>query len=102
VIAPDPAVIDARIDSLRARSDTLRAQFAQDSTVLARPLSLADSVMGGVNQVRSHPEWVLGAFALLAILKPRRVLRWTSRAWGTWHLARRVGRVVSALAETRR
>jgi hypothetical protein len=102
VIAPDPAVIDARIDSLRARSDTLRAQFAQDSTVLARPLSLADSVMGGVNQVRSHPEWVLGAFALLAILKPRRVLRWTSRAWGTWHLARRVGRVVSTLAETRR
>ena len=102
MIAPDPTAIEARIESLRARSGSLRAQFAQDSAVLAGPLSVADSVMGGVNQVRSHPEWVLGAFALLAVLKPRRVLRWTGRAWGTWHLARRVGRVVSALAESRR
>lgn len=55
---------------------------------LAPALTLADRGVAGLQWVRSHPEYPLGALAVLALVRPRRALRWGMRLWWVWRSAR--------------
>ena len=62
---------------------------------IAGALATADRAVAlgryGVAYIRTHPLQVGAAFALLAILRPRRVWRWSRRAfiaWGAWRKLR--------------
>jgi hypothetical protein len=74
---------------LLQRSAQLRVELGAQSGVLNTPLRLIDNARTGVHWLRNHPEWPLGALALLVLLRPGRVLRWSTRlVWG-WQLWRR-------------
>lgn len=70
---------------------TLAAQMAPIAGTLAT-LDRAVAVgRAGVAYIRTHPVQVGVAIAVLAVVRPRRVWRWTRRAfvaWGTWRKLR--------------
>lgn len=83
-----------------------RRELAEELQPLGAALQATDRglsrLRSGVDYVRAHPATFAAAFAILLLLKPRRVWRWTQRgiiAWRTWRvlraqfarLARRVG-----------
>ena len=75
---------------LLARSDDLRRAFAHDARVLERPLALADQGMDAARWLRRHPEWPIGAAALLVALRPMRAFRWGRRIFFAWRTGRRL------------
>jgi hypothetical protein len=78
-----------RRQQLLIRSAELRVALVHQAQVLQTPLALADQVRAGVQWLRQHPEWPLGALALLALTRPRRLLRWGSRLLWGWRFYRR-------------
>ena len=71
-------------ERIAAQRATLAAQVVPDRWWLAtadRAVALGRS---GVAYIRTHPLQVGAAFALLAILRPRRVWRWSRRAFIAW------------------
>ena len=78
-----------RQQQLLIRSAELRVTLAHRAQVLETPLAVADQVWGGVQWLRQHPQWPLGALALLALKRPRRMLGWASRLWWGWGLYQR-------------
>lgn len=91
-----------RRERLRVRSAELRLRAGLEAQVLAPPLALADQVRAGVQWLREHPEWPLGALVVFAVLKPRRVFRLARRAWWGWRLWRRAERLVALFTAPRR
>jgi hypothetical protein len=83
---------------LLARSAQLRAELGAQSTVLRTPLAVVDQVRAGVHWLRRHPEWPLGALAVLVLLRPRRVVRWSARLFWGWRLWRRAQPAVQWLS----
>lgn len=74
---------------LLARSAQLRNDLGAQSTVLRTPLTVVDQARAGWHWLRQHPQWPLGALVVLVLLRPRRVLRWSSRLLWGWQLWRR-------------
>lgn len=86
-------------ERLLARSAQLRVQLSAQSGVLRTPLTIADKVHGGALWLRHHPEWPLGALAVLVLLRPARLVRWSGRllwGWQLWRRARPAVRWLSA------
>lgn len=80
-----------RQQQLLIRSAELRVTLAHQAQVLQTPLAAADQVRAGVQWLRRHPQWPLGALVLLALKRPRRVFGWASRllwGWGLYQRAR--------------
>ena len=77
-----------RQHALVLRSNELRLRLERDVIRLAPTLALADRGLAGLHWVRAHPEYPLGALAVLALARPRRVLRWGLRLWWVWRSAR--------------
>lgn len=75
-----------RQQQLRLRSAELRVTLAHQAQDLKIPLAVADQVVTGVQWLRQHPLWPLGTLALLALKRPRRILRWAPRLLGGWQL----------------
>jgi hypothetical protein len=94
--------LQLRREGLRMRSAELRLTIADHSRVLEPPLAFADQARAGMHWLHAHPEWPLGTLALLLVLRPRRMLRWTGRLWWGWRLWRRGQRTLQALAALRR
>jgi hypothetical protein len=88
------AQLQARREQLRLRSAELRIGIGRDAQVLAGPLALADQVRAGARWVREHPALPVGVLVALAVLRPRRALRWGSRVWRGWRLWRRAARAL--------
>lgn len=78
-----------RKQQLLIRSAELRIAFGHEARALQAPLAVADQAVAGVQWLRAHPVWPLGSVALLAALRPRRVLGWGARLWWGWRLVRR-------------
>lgn len=93
--------LQRRRERLRLRSTELRVAIGERARVLEPPLALADQVHRGVAWLRTHPQWPLGALAMLVLLRPRRALRWGGRLWWGWRLWRRSQRLLRAIVEPR-
>lgn len=79
-----------RRQRLLVRSAELRMTLASQAQVLRAPLALVDQVRAGVQWLRHHPQWPLGALLLLVVRRPKRALRWAARLWWGWGLYRRM------------
>ncbi len=75
---------------LLARSDALRRSLASDLRALEQPLAWADQGLAAARWLRRHPEWPVGAAALLVALRPVRAWRWGRRLFFAWRTGRRV------------
>lgn len=91
------AVLALRQRELLVHSAALRAQLVMDAAVLQRPLAAADRVRDGWRWLRAHPEAPIAALVVLAVLRPRRVLRWGLQVWAGWRTLRRLQRWVAAI-----
>ena len=76
-------------ERLLVRSAQLRLELGAQSTVLRTPLTVVDKVRAGTHWLRHHPEWPLGALAVLVLLRPGRVVRWSAHLLWGWRLWRR-------------
>ena len=76
-------------ERLLARSAQLRIELGAQATVLRAPLTVVDKVRAGVHWLRHHPEWPLGALAVLVLLRPARLVRFSARLLWGWQLWRR-------------
>ena len=85
-----------RRQRLLARSAELRVTLVSRAQVLEKPLAVVDVARAGVQWVRQHPEWVMGAGLVLVTLRPRRALRWATRVWWLWRTVRRTRRWLAA------
>lgn len=84
-LAADPRL---RQQQLLVRSAELRVTLAHQAQALEGPLAVADQARAGARWLYRHPEWPLGALALLALLRPRRALRLAGRLWSGWKTLR--------------
>ncbi len=81
---------------LLARSDALRRTLARELQALEPPLAWADQGLAAARWLRRHPEWPVGAAALLVALRPRRAWRWGRRLFFAWRTGRRLLRWLRA------
>lgn len=75
---------------LQIRSAELRDELARHAVVLAPAFTAADGARAGARWMRTHPQWVAGAAAALAVARPRLLWRWGRRAFVGWQAWRRV------------
>lgn len=75
---------------LLLRSAELRVEMQHEARALQAPLAVADQAVAVVQWLRARPLVPLGALVSLTVLRPRRVLRWTSRLWWGWGMVRQV------------
>ena len=76
----------ALVERAAAERERIAAQFAP----FRPPLALVDRSIAAGREVLAHPEWIIGALALILILRPRRSLAWAQRgfvAGRAWHWA---------------
>ena len=85
--------LQLRRQQLQARNAVLRDRLAQQMQPLAAPLAMADSLRHAWRWITQHPELPLAGVAALALLRPRRMLRWASRLWWAWGAWRRMKRL---------
>ncbi len=78
---------------LAERREHLVAQAAAQRTALAQsiepwriPLTLVDQGLSALRFIRSHPAWIVGGAALLAVLRPGRAGKWLRRGWLSWQI----------------
>lgn len=83
-------------ERLLERSRVLRITAIDQSAALSPMLRFGDAVRDGVYWLRTHPEVLAAAAVGLALVRPRRVLRWGIRLWGGWRLLQRVQRTLRA------
>ncbi|EXI91620.1 MAG: hypothetical protein AW12_01192 [Candidatus Accumulibacter sp. BA-94] len=81
---------------LLERISSQRQLLAQQLQPLGGAMATADRVVVGAREcgdyLARHPELVATSVAVLVILRPSRVWRWTRRgflAWRTWRMLRR-------------
>lgn len=81
-----------RQQRLLARSSQLRLALADQTQALVKPLAWLDQVRSNITWLRHNPQWPLGAVLVIALVRPRRVIRWASRLWWGWQTFRRMRR----------
>lgn len=86
-------LLQLRQMELRLRSAELRVKLSRDALALRRPLGAADRFYQGYLWLRERPQWLLGGsgglVAVLAVLRPRRLLRWVGKGFWAWQLFKR-------------
>lgn len=83
-----------RRERLLLRSERLRLELAAQVHTLRRPLAVADKAREATHWLLAHPEWPLGAAALVLVLRPARTLRWAGYALQGYSLYRRAQRLM--------
>ncbi len=89
--------LDRRLARLTQRSARLRDDVARDVQVLRQPLAYADKARDAVDWLVLNPLWPMAAVTVLALLRPRRALRWAGTLWWGWGLFRRTRRMLGRL-----
>jgi hypothetical protein len=84
------AELELRRQRLLLRSAELRIDLARHARGLKGPLAAVDRLRAEWNWLMRHPWWPVGAVAVFAFFRPRRVLRWGGRLWWGWTSFRRL------------
>lgn len=92
------ADIRARRERLLLKSAAQRDEVAQLVTVWHGPLGLVDRGIAVGAYVRSNPGVVLLPLAIIALLSPRRSLRWARRSFVAWRGYRWVTNLLARFA----
>ncbi|WP_298923473.1 YqjK family protein [uncultured Ramlibacter sp.] len=82
--------LQRRQAALRARSDILRGRLGEQTSVLERPLALADRARSRLHWLAEHPQWLALPAALAAAARPGRALGWALKGWSAWRMWRQV------------
>lgn len=89
-MSPELAAIREHRARLIERAAAQRDQIDLLSRECARPLLVADRLLGAWRFVRGQPALAAAALALVVTLKPARALSWSVRGWLLWQAVRRV------------
>lgn len=89
-MTPERLDVEVRQRLLLARSEALRREMARDLRSLEQPLAWADQGLAAARWLCRHPEWPIGAAALVVALRPLRAWRWGRRLFFAWRTGRRV------------
>ena len=76
--------IEAKRARLMERAERQRGDVADALQSLSQPLGLVDRCLDVVRFVVARPPLVAGIAIALALLRPRRTLKWARRAFGMW------------------
>lgn len=82
--------IHARRQILIEAAAAQRLALAQDIVPWQAPLALADQGLRVLRIVRQQPQWLIGAIAVYAVFRPRKLGTWLQRGWVGWQLAQRL------------
>ena len=69
---------------LLQRSAALRQRAATELQHMQPALAKGDRLLQAAAWVRRNPMYLVGALAVLAVLRPRAMLRATTRVWSLW------------------
>jgi len=90
------AVIETKRARLLERAAREREDVAQTLQFWSQPLAFIDRCVAALRYVIARPPLVAGAMLVVALVRPRRTLKWARRAFGMWQgyrwLTRRVAR----------
>ncbi|MDD5329568.1 MAG: YqjK-like family protein [Sulfuricella sp.] len=81
--------------ALTARAATQRTQLSQAVIPLRGGLALADQGLAAARHIARHPMLLVGAMAVAAAFRPKRVAGWLSRGWEIWRVVRAVKQSLS-------
>jgi hypothetical protein len=84
--------LSARHSSLRDRCALQRQELSQQAQQIERHLSGVDRAVNAVRAVARSPLLIVGGIATIALLRPRRLVRWASRGALFYSTARRFWR----------
>ena len=87
--------LQLRREALRLRSAELRVSIAHDLQALQAPAAWVDRGLSGLRWLRAHPALPIGDAVALAVLRPRRAMRWGARLWWGWRLWQRAARLLA-------
>lgn len=76
--------IEARRARLIERAARERGDIAYALQSLSGPLDFIDRCLGVVRFVVARPPLIAGVALVLALLRPRRALKWAQRAFALW------------------
>lgn len=90
-----------RLADRRARlveqAEMQRRTLSQDIEPWRTPLAFVDQGLDGLRYVRRHPEWIAGGLILLAMLRPRRFVKWLGRGWVSWRVAHKLSNMYATV-----
>lgn len=84
---PKLIALQARREILVSAAGAQRIALARDIAPLRAPLALVDQGIAVVRMFRRHPQWLVGAVAVYAVVRPRGLVTWLQRGWMAWRLA---------------
>lgn len=79
---------------LQWHSARLRVELGGHMQAMVSKLSWLERARAGTQWLMHHPQWPLGALAALAVLRPRRSIRWAGRVWWAWRLFQQLRRTL--------
>ena len=84
-----PSQLQEKREELLLRCRIERMLLAAQTREIQQKLSIANLAWRTVGKVKEHPGIALGSFALIAVLKPRRMLALAKNALVAWKLWQR-------------
>jgi hypothetical protein len=84
------AQIHARRLRLVARAEVQRDQIAHDVAALGPAVRVVDRGVAAVTWLRANPGVLVIGAGVMLVLRPRRTLRWSLRAFSVWQAYRRI------------
>lgn len=75
---------------LQIASEALRADFGRYAAGLTPAFAGADCAVDAGRWLRRHPQVIVAATIALVVARPRRVWRWTRRAFVGWQAWRKL------------
>jgi YqjK-like protein len=79
-----------RREQLVARSGQLRGELTSRAGRLVPQGLVTDSAQRAWQWVQKHPQWVVGGFVVLLVVRPQRLLRWAGPLVAAAQLTRQV------------
>ena len=76
--------LHARQTRLLQRSAALRLRASAELQQMEPAFALGDRLLQAGTWLRRNPVYLVGALAVLVVLKPRAVLGTATRAWSVW------------------